>query len=325
MTHTPEGITGKHRLEYGLVRGVECLLARLPLTMVETLGRMLGSLVWGIYPVRFEVVATNLSAMFPELDVRETYRLAHRIYRHHGSVLATYLLLSRSDIRDRILSTTIIGNEGYIQEALNLGRGEILTGIHFGHWEAYCAWLCLRGYPLSAIYRVQKNPLMDRLFIERRLRFNGEMRHLTKSGTGRFVKELKANRILVVAMDQRAGKKGTSVRFMNRIVRSPKGAAFLHLRTGAPILWSAPTVRNGHFFLEIGAFDIPRYPAITEENLNAVTQIIMSQYETMIRKNPEQWFWFHKLMPKREYPRRIRRSWRDVAATFLGASTREAR
>lgn len=313
MKETPSPITFRHRMEYLLARGFELFFKAMPLSMAEVLGRAMGSLVWLIFPYRLEVVFTNLSCMFPDLDQRDKNRLAHRIYRHHGYVLATYPLLGEEKLRERIHNTSVTrrGKTGF-EECLARGRGAILTGIHFGHWEAYSAWLCMMDYPLSAIYRTQKNPLMDRYFMQERLKFGGQIRYLTRSGVGRFVKELRQGRLLVVALDQRAGKKGTPVRFMNRTVRVPKGAAFLHQRTGAPIVWAASTIRNGRFHVELGELEFPRHSVISEASVNDVTQRIMSHYESIIRKHPEQWFWFHKLLDKREYPRRIERSWRDV-------------
>lgn len=312
-----DSISIRHRLEYVLLKGVETLLLRLPLRMVETLGRSLGSLVWLIFPVRWEVVFTNLSKMLPGLTQREKYILTHRIYRHHGYELFTYLTLSGNEMRDRIRCSAVIRGKKCLDQALTLGRGVILTGLHFGFWEASSAWLCLQGYPLTGVYRVQKNPLADRFFLARRKLFGDQVRHVARDNAGQIVKELKSNRLIAIFMDQRAGIKGTRVRFMNQDIQTPKGAAFLHMRTGAPILWIFPRVHNGRFLIEFGEFDIPRFPRISEESLQAITQTIINQLEQNVRKYPQQWFWFHKIMPKKSYPRRLKRSWTEVFGSLL--------
>lgn len=289
--------------------------------MVEWLGPWIGSLIWIIFPYRFEVVYTNLTFAFPEKTRAEKLTLAYRIYRHYGYIFTTYLVMHRPPMRQRIENLSVTG-AACITHALAKGKGAVLAGIHYGPWEAYGAWLNMNGYLVSAIYRTQKNPLTDHFFIQHRGRFGSNLRHIAKHSIGRFVKELKENRLLLVAIDQKGGKRGTRVRFFNQMTSIAKGAAFLHLRTGAPILWGAPMVKAGKMSLEMGRLPIPPLKGVTQGNIHTVTAAIISHYESIIRKAPEQWFWFHKLWPK-AYPKKIRRSIGEIISSLNPAVSDE--
>ncbi len=282
--------------------------------MVEMMGPLLGSLVWIVFPYRLEVVYTNLTFAFPEKTRAEKLALAHRIYRYYGYIFLTYLVMHRPAMRRRIKNISVTGTS-CIDRALSEGKGAVLAGIHFGPWEAYGAWLNMNGYPISAIYRPQKNPLTDRLFIHYRHQFGPNFRHIKKHSIGRFVRELRENRLLMVAVDQKGGKKGTPVRFFNQMTSIAKGAAFLHLRTGAPVLWGAPTVKAGKMSLTMGRLPLPRLTEVTQENIQTITAAILSHYEAVIRKNPEPWFWFHRLWPK-AYPKKSKRTCLEIINSF---------
>ena len=310
MPNQPEKIRLKHRLEFIFVRSFQRLLSALPFHAIEKLGPWIGSLVWVVFPYRLEVVYTNLTFAFPEKTRAEKMAMAHRIYRHYGYIFLTYLVMHRPVMRRRIENMSVTGDT-CIDEALAGGKGAILAGIHYGPWEAFGAWLNMNGYPVSAIYRTQKNPLTDRFFIEHRQQFGPHLRHIAKHSVGRFVKELKQNRLLMVAVDQKGGRRGTMVPFFNRKTSIAKGAAFLHLRTGAPVLWGLPTVKNGRLALRMGCLPLPRLTEVTQENIQTITAAILSHYETAIRKNPEPWFWFHRLWRK-AYSKKIRRSFMET-------------
>ncbi len=314
MRSPSKKIRPKHRLEFWFIRSLQRLLSALPLAMVERLGPMLGSLVWVVFPYRLKVVYTNLTIAFPEKTRAEKLAQAHRIYRYYGYVFLTYLVMHQPAMRRRIEQMSVTGTV-CINETLAQGKGAVLAGIHYGPWEAFGAWLNMNGYPISAIYRPQKNPLTDRLFIQQRHRFGPNFRHIAKRSIGRFVRELRENRLLMVAVDQKGGKRGTQVRFFNQITSIAKGAAFLHLRTGAPVLWGVPAVNAGKMSLSMGRLSLPRFTEVTQKNIQTITAAILSHYEAVIRNNPEPWFWFHRLWPD-VYPKKIRRSFRETISSL---------
>jgi KDO2-lipid IV(A) lauroyltransferase len=314
LQNRPKKIRLKHHLEFVIIRIFQGALSVLPLKLVEWIGPWVGSLIWVIFPYRLEVVYTNLTFAFPDKTRAEKLSLAHRIYRHYGYIFMTYLVMHRPSMRRRIENLSVTGTD-CIGKALAEGKGAVLAGIHFGPWEAYGAWMNLNGYPVSAIYRTQKNPLTDRFFIQHRARFGPNLRHIAKHSFSRFVKELKANRLLLVGVDQKGGKRGTRVLFFNQMTSIAKGAAFLHLRTGAPILWGAPVVRAGKMSLEMGRLQVPSVKGVSQENIHTVTAAIMVHFEAIIRNAPEQWFWFHKLWPK-AYPKKMRRSIDEIVSSL---------
>jgi len=305
-----KSVSLKYYIEYFLVRGLEFFFRLFPTVVVEWMGRRLGDLLWYIIPYRFDVAYQNLGVVFPEMDRGDKMRMMRRIYRHYGYVFATYYVMHRPSFRARIAA---VDPDGSFDRGAGLdkGLGTLYCVFHFGHWEAFIAFLTMKGWPFTGIYKVQRNPLTNAYFIRHREQFGNSIRHISaRAGMESYEEVLKENRMLGIAIDQNFRKRGVKVRFFGREFSAARGAALLHIRRGAPLYLSAFYLADGGFRYEQKQIEPPSGTGDIEADLAAVMQTLLTETETFIRRYPEQWLWFHRVWSDL-YTETTKRTWRE--------------
>jgi len=183
---------------------------------------------------------------------------------------------------------TVNGKE-YLDEALAKKRGVILVTGHFGVWEIMLAWFGLNRYSMLAVGQKQKNSGAD-IFVNQ-LRENAWIKMIPRKSSLEFMYEaLASNRILTLASDQDAKKRGIFVKFFSLPASTPKGAARFHLECGSPLIFVTCHLEkpNNH------VLDILPVPADSNSNIETITQSFTLMLEKIITNYPEQYFWFHR-------------------------------
>jgi len=302
----------KHKLEYISLRSVIFLINLLPVPVILALCSSIGMCAWVFFPFRIRVAYRNLSTVFPELDHPGKLRLLRKVYIQFIRTFGLIFILHRKRLVD-LIQNAEIGNRQLLYDTLKEGNGIILTTIHASWFEAYFAWFNLHKLPTSLIYQEQSNPYSDRYFINQRKKYGTSLVNLSSSvGMKTFQEALDNNRILIVSLDQSYRDKGTWVPFFNRPLPCAKGAAILHLRTGAPVLTSVYYMEKGKLHIDFDKVKLPRYKDISEENITDISARSVKLYEPFIRKYPEQWFsLFHRLWSKKDYPG-VKRTLRQI-------------
>ena len=100
---------------------------------------------------------------------------------------------------------------------------------------------------------------------------------------------LSENGILGLVSDQDAKTKGVFVNFFGSPASTPKGAAIFHIKTSAPMMIGT-CIKKAFMHYEIRFCSIDT----SSQNLTDITQNYTTILENHIRKNPEQYFWFHR-------------------------------
>lgn len=115
-----------------------------------------------------------------------------------------------------------------------------------------------------------------------------------KAGTA-VLKALEANHIVCLLADRDLQGTGIDVEFFGERTRLPGGPALLGLRSGAPVFPTAV-----YFDDELGHLGLVRPPLDTARrgslrtDVARVTQDLAAEFETLIRRSPDQW---HLLQP----------------------------
>ena len=108
---------------------------------------------------------------------------------------------------------------------------------------------------------------------------------------------LKEKKILGLVSDQDAKNKGVFINFFNKPASTHKGAALFHLNTNAPMIYGI-CIQTG--FQEYKIELIPINPV--KHTIEDITQQHTLTLEEIIKKYPNQYFWFHnrwKTRPKK--------------------------
>jgi KDO2-lipid IV(A) lauroyltransferase len=102
-----------------------------------------------------------------------------------------------------------------------------------------------------------------------------------------MIEALREGKILILASDQNAGKRGEFVHFFGRPASSPRGPSFFHKKTGAAVITAfchrKPT----------GNYEL-KFNRLPDDGAGTVMERFTSVLESEVRKRPAQYFWFHR-------------------------------
>ena len=289
-----KGPSVQHRAEYALVRAIERATSGIPRTAAERIGGGLGRLVHRPLAIRRGVVEANLRLAFPEKDDAWRARIAREAYRHLGRESAAMLRLAtlRPETVEQLVE---IPEEDWASfaEARAEGRGVLLATGHYGNWEMAGAAMAARGVPMAAIVKRQSNPLVNRRIEDTRRRLGIETVDMGEAPR-RIPRALAAGKGIGIVADQDARGAGVWVPFFGVPASTHRGPALFSLRLGAP-LFSAVCRRlpDGRYRLSGVRLRVKRTDSL-DADVERLTAMIAAHLEGEIRRDPTQYFWFHK-------------------------------
>ncbi len=283
-----------HGIEYAAARFCAGLFQLMPHHRAVRLGDRIGRLVDRLWKTRHSVITNNLKIAFgDDLSEKQRDEMARVIFGNIGRTLAEMSRFSRLSREDILSLVTSEGEEAF-QEALDYGKGAILTGCHFGNWELIGAYVRARGFPVDFLIRGQHNQMVDRYMT--RLRENLGVGVInSEQGMTPVIRALKANRQVAIVSDQHAGSNGIIVRFFDQLVSVPRAPATLAVRLGCPLITGFMLRRpdDTHHCV----FDRPVYPdpdMDPQKEILHLTRVYTRRFEKTIRRHPELWLWTHR-------------------------------
>ena len=286
------GPTWKDRVEYGLTRVLESGVSKLSDRRAARLGEAIGAVVRSPLGIRRGTVASNLRRAFPEADAEWIEQTTRATYRHLGREVVEMIRLSRLS-REQIIERTVLPTWDEFQAARAEGRGVLLVTGHYGNWEVAAAAVAARGVPIEAVVKGQRNGLVYARVEEARRRLGIatiDMRQAPK----RIPRALAQGHAIGIVSDQDAREAGVWVPFFGRPASTYRGPAVFALRFGAPVFAAvARRLADGRYVV-----DGRRIPVESTGDLDAdvtrLTAALAAHLEGEIRKDPAQYFWFHK-------------------------------
>ena len=101
---------------------------------------------------RRQVALANIDIAYPgcSLDFKEG--VLRGVY-HHLAWTAAETLALQKDPAQSLEWVAATEGEDLLAKAAEAGKGAVILTGHLGNWELLAAWLCQRGYPLTAIVR----------------------------------------------------------------------------------------------------------------------------------------------------------------------------
>lgn len=283
----------RYRLEILLFKGLLSLVKFLPEQGVSTLGRSFGSFCY-LLGIRRSVVDTNLKIAFGEtLSLKERRGLAKKVYKNVASVFFEVILMKFIP-KENLENYIQIEGLDILDQALKEGRGVVMAGSHFGHWELLSAGIAASGRPLCGYAGLQKNSQFDGSLNEIRQKFGLETISKSKVATRQMLKVLRDKKILGILGDLNVPHKNLFVDFFSKKAVFGIGLPTFAIMRNAPLLfiWSTregALKHKGH----IVRLDYT-VTGDQEKDVQQVAQTISSQLEEIIRQHPDQYFWFNK-------------------------------
>lgn len=284
--------TYKHQFEFLLARGIARWVQSLsPQTTVRA-GRALGKFVFHVIPLRKSVALDNLRHAFPEKSEQARRRILYRVYQHFGQ---TFIELMRTPIRgrDEMEKRVCMRNPQVLKDALSLNKGAILMSGHFGNWEIMGAAIAARYTPMSVLAKPQHNAAVDQMVNDYRRAACIETVPLGLAVRG-VLKALRQHKAVALLADQNA-KDGVFVPFLGRLAATAPGPALFALKTGAPVVFGACTMRrDGNYSVIYKRIKTDDIQGVSDEHIRILTERHVNMLELFIKRYPDHWFWMHK-------------------------------
>ena len=277
----------KYRLEYGVVRTVAWLVARLPL---ETASNASGRLWRMIAPKlkRHQRALIHLAAAFPEMSALERERLACDMWEVLGRTFAESFYLPEIFASDRLDTSALEILRAYE------GQGLVICAAHQGNWEVASMGLLRIGREPAGIYQRVKNPLVDAFLQKTRAPYYPAGLHAKDPATPlKLMRLLKRGGCMAMLADLREHT-GVKVPFFGREAPSTPFPALMARTLGLP-LFAGRVVREPgvRFRLSVEKIEFP----VTDDkdaDILAATASLQAAFERTIREKPEQWMWAHQ-------------------------------
>jgi KDO2-lipid IV(A) lauroyltransferase len=287
----------RDRLELLIFRATVGAFALLPRRLALRVGALLGDLFY-LFDRRDRAIAlVNLGIAFPEKTPAERRAILRESVRNLGRTAAEIChlrSLNAATVRDYVT----VEDPARWQQTLATAaqRGTLILTGHFGNFELLAYAHGLLGHPITLVHRPMNNALVDKAITDIRERA-GTVSLPKKSAAKAALRALRKRHIVAIPADQNQTRRyGVFADLFGLPASTTPGPARLAMLSGAPVV---PV-----FLVRDGASDQHRIVVLPEIELAKTgdreadvienTRRCNAVFETMLRRHPEQWIWFHK-------------------------------
>ncbi|HYG66776.1 MAG TPA: lysophospholipid acyltransferase family protein [Anaeromyxobacteraceae bacterium] len=286
----------KRRIRSVLVRALIAILSLLPLRPALRVGGALGALAYRVAGKTRRLALEHLAVAFPETPEAEREAIARAMFVHLGRC-ALELTSIRSYDAD-LERYVELEEPGLLSEVMARGKGMMFVTGHLGNWELLARRIARAGVPNAVIAKAGGDANLNR-FAEQ-LRAEGGVTTLWREDhdTGRaIIRTFRQGKALGLLIDQDTKVQGVFAPFFGRPAWTPRSAADLALRFGAPVVVGTvhrrgPNPGDGHL-LELTEVPYDPHPADEEAEVIRLTAACNAVLEDAIRRHPAEWVWMH--------------------------------
>ncbi|MBA1263903.1 lysophospholipid acyltransferase [Stutzerimonas sp. NM35] len=285
------------KLKGALLVGALRLFARLPWPMVQSLGVMIGWLMWKLPNRSREVARTNLQKCFPELDAAELDALLGRTLRQTGKAFTesacAWIWSAEKTLR---LIKEVEGLE-VLEQALASGKGVVGITSHLGNWEVLNHFYCAQCKPII-FYRPPKLKAVDELLQKQRVQLGNRVAPSTREGIISVIKEVRRGGSVGIPADPEPSENsGVFVPFFaTQALTSKFVPGMLTGGKAVGVFLHALRLEDGSGFkviLEAAP------PEMYSEDVDVAVASMSRVIESYVRRWPEQYMWTMKRFKKR--------------------------
>lgn len=268
-----------------LMRG----LAALPGSWRVALGNGLGGLMFKLAKRRKSIARTNLNICFPNLPLHEREILLKRNFKASGRGLVETMSCWFSDLKPQQENCVVLGKEN-LDAAVDKGKGVILLSFHMTSLEIG-GGLIANQYPVQGIYKTNRNPLIEKVMREGRLRYASSM--IDRNNVRATIRALRNKQIIWYATDQNyGGKTSVFVPFFGTLASTITATTKYAKMTGATVI---PFTQKR--LEKPDCYELTLHPAF--ENFPGKNEVedatVINQFlENYLKKQPEDYMWLHQ-------------------------------
>ena len=284
----------RNRIEYDTFRIARGLTGLVSPAGLARIGDGIGDVYSMLGGRRREIIDFNLRLAYPEKSDEERRQLARAVTRHFGRSGLDTIRIQRLRPEELLAAVEIEGWE-HVERALSYGRGVFFLTAHIGSWEvaALVTGLKLEA-GLSVVNRPLDNPYLE-LELDRLRKLYGNDVFGKRNIAREMLRQLKSGGGVGILIDQRVREdQGVEVPFFGHSAWTHPILARMARKTGAPVvpifaLREAP----GRYSLRYEEPLLVEDLTEAERGDGPLTARFMAVLEAAIRKDPEQWLWYH--------------------------------
>lgn len=291
-------ITGRivSRLTVPAYSGAALVARALPAPVAEGVGRLLGTVLSHTMRDRRAMVERHQQRVAerhltrPELD--------RQVQRTFDSYARYWVDAFRLTGRSTAEIDAGIDAEGahHVEAALAKGNGGILAMPHVGAWDYGGAWVA-HHWPLTVVAERLEPPELFDWFCRQRAANRIRVVALGSDTSAALLRALRNNELLGLLCERDIAGGGVEVEFFGERTTFPAGPATLSLRTGAAILPNAAFQNGKRVRGEIRPALVYERTGKLRDDVQALTQMLACEFESLIREAPEQWHVLQPLWP----------------------------
>jgi lauroyl/myristoyl acyltransferase len=267
-----------------LLACLAAVAAAMPLRAGYAIARSLGRAHLWFFPSRRHAALVNLATILPGSSRRERMRTVLAMMASYNCMLFEFFRLPRLERDELLRSVEVVGHQ-HVLDALQRGKGLIITSSHIGNWELGAVVLAHLGHQVHAVAGVQ----LGRWLAPAVRDAKSELAVHTirpEDGYRKLWRALSRNDLLALMVDGDIFGQGVALSFFDRDVRWPAGPGVLSKRTGAPVV-SGYCQR-----LAPGKFRVVLEPMLDPDCYDtdaALNGAIAATTQRQIRENIRQW------------------------------------
>jgi lauroyl/myristoyl acyltransferase len=299
-------------LPYYGYRVASTLVRILPRRASFALADRVADVLLATVPAKFDPLRDNLRHALPDTGERAMRRIVRRnvrdLTRSWVDVMAIPLDPSATTRRLREVDLH------HYTDALARGGGVVVVSMHFGAWEAgLAAWNGGGGHLALLAERLRPQKLFDAIAgargalgvkvipIDVEAMLEGDLRTARRIGAGAMrevFKHLRSGGAIAIAIDRDLTGTGTPIPFFGVPARIPLGVVEVAVRSGAAIVPIA--LRRTSWGVEGMVFPERQYDREAPRDAEAerVSREILTIFEDVIRRHPEQWHVLDRVWPE---------------------------
>ncbi len=210
---------------------------------------------------------------------------------HFGRVIGEYPNLNKLKIG--LNKNIIIKNEENLIKPLQKYPNCLFFSAHIGNWELTSHLLTQKGFKINFIYRAPNNKLVDNLLRKIRIGYGVGLIKKGNQGAKECLKILNQKGGHIGMLIDQKMNDGITTKFFNHEVKTASAIAKFAIKYKCPII-PAVCIRENSTKFKVSYFN-----TITPNDIKKIGNEIqimnhLNNYvESWIKKNPEQWIWFH--------------------------------
>jgi KDO2-lipid IV(A) lauroyltransferase len=296
---------------YLVVRTLEEILNLIPEKAAHAVGRLVGRIVYVLFPDRRSAAIENLFIAFGREKSREWIaRTARKSFEHMGMAAVEFFRIRRWNQGDMVEKITIRGALPYNLTMMPGNHGVCILTSHFGCFEVGAAVAKLLGWRVHLIVTGLRNPFLSRYLFHRGGERTGIKTYPHRGIVNEMIHLLRSNEMVAFLADQRGdAERGVFVDYFGTKAPANEVFARFAIEGEARVMPLATYRRDDGRYQVIFEEDIPiQLTGDMQKDLVTVSQQFHTQFEEWLRLKPEQGFWLQRKWRRKRSRKRSTRS-----------------